>query len=331
VLFFLVQDSVQDEAMAAKKNSAQKKGKLPYLTRAAQHVIDERAKRTFLSALLPQWVLREMGTNDYGIDYQLEVFEAQQPRALRTAIQLKGTTQLKIVNGAVHFALDTRALATYLDTEVLPVFLVVGDVDAGVAYFVFLQRYALVALSGKKWREQGTVTIALQPEDRVDDTARFREALAEAHRYIPLLRPGAIGAALAAEQQRLQSIDPRFLAAITVTPDGQHVTLSPREPVEITLSISPELDPEKMRAFVTGQKVAFAPGELRFEGMPLWEHLNASASELQIGKEYSCAVTFSFTARENAQAKLVNVPATIVRGMVLRLVASSRTDCLHSK
>jgi len=301
--------------MTAPRNRASRRPKPSLLARVSQHEIDTRAQRVFEAALPPAWVARPLHEPDYGIDYQLEVFEAQQPVALRTAVQLKGTTHLVIVGEEIHFSLATRALATYVDAEVLPVFLVVVDVEANVAYFVFLQRYALEALKGTGWRDQESVTIALHRDDRVDETPRLRAALAEAHRYNATRRPAAIEGALAAEQERLQSIDRRFLATITADLHTQRVTLTPLEPVSFHLGLNENVSAEKVRAFVTGERVTLAPGELLVRGMPLWEHLTTRTSEVRVGIDFACTVSLSLQGRSGAHAELVNVPATFVRGL----------------
>ena len=205
------------------KPSRATKGKrkaLPYLTRPDEHVIDARAERMFRNALPDEWVLREMGRNDYGIDFQLEVFESYQPQALRTAVQLKGSTLVSPARGIVSFRLSTRALATYLDREHLPVFLVVVDANTGRPYYVLLQRYALERLRDVAWRDQRKVKIELREEDRVDDRARFVAALREAHRWNATRLPAAIPGSIAAEEQRLQSIDPRFRCRSSRAPAG---------------------------------------------------------------------------------------------------------------
>jgi hypothetical protein len=145
------------------------------------------------------WYLREMTGKDYGIDYQIEPFEACMATPLRTAVQLKGTRSPRYADGKPRFSISTRHLATYVDAEVLPVFLVLVDVDKNAAYYRFLQQYALTALRTLAWRDQESVTIEFDPDDRVTDSKRLRNALARAQAYMSGLRPGSIGAALAAQ------------------------------------------------------------------------------------------------------------------------------------
>ena len=290
-----------------------KRSAYPRLARVETDEIDELAQRALRAALPPSWYLREMTGKDYGIDYQIEPFEAHMVAPLRTAVQLKGARSARHVEGSPRYAISTRHLASYVDAEVLPVFLVLVDLARDAAYFCFLQEHALTRLKGVPWRDQKTVTIEFDPANVMSDTKRLRAAMRNAHAFMARLRPAAIEAAIQTERDRLESIDRRFAMTITAGADGRRVTLEPRESLSFTLGFQ-SVSAEQMRAFGAGQPVRFAPGEIVVSGMPLWESINTQGGTLWFAREEACQVTLVVRAAGAERVELANVPARIVRG-----------------
>ena len=290
------------------------RGMPKHVTRPDQHVIDEKGQRVFKNAIPPQWVCSEQ-SDDYGIDYQIEIFELSKPVASRTAVQLKSSREVERADGRIHFLISTRNLATYVDTEPLPVFLVVADVTEGVAYFACLQRYALEELAETNWREQDRVTISLDAVDRVDNTERFKTAILNAQTWNAIRRPAAIEGSLLAEESRLRSIDPRFRASITASTTGQRIKLDALEPVAFNMSV--DASREKRIALECGDRVLFEPGEVAFEGMPLWEAFKTGADgvQIQVGQEFPIAVTCSVIRKDGDRYDLPNLEGKVTRGI----------------
>jgi hypothetical protein len=136
------------------------------MKRPEEHEIDTAAERLFESVLPSSWVARRQEP-DYGIDYIVDVFTEGVATGIQFATQLKGSRSVRCRDGVVTFPLQTKHLAYYVDKVRLPVFLVRIDIAGGIAYWVFLQQYAMETLSGIKWRQQKSVTIRV-PTINVD-------------------------------------------------------------------------------------------------------------------------------------------------------------------
>jgi hypothetical protein len=290
------------------------RSRLPLMMRTDAHVVDERARRVFGNAIPPEWVTRATQSDDYGIDFQVEVFEAYQPLALRTAFQVKGASRVSADAGSIRFALNTRNLATYVDAEVLPVFLVVCDVERGAAYFVFLQKFALEELAGRNWRAQETVTISVPAANRLQDRVLLLRALRDAHAYMANLRPGSVIASLEAQRRRLESRDPRFRVSIAVIDQQHFVELRALEPVSLSMHLS-DVSPEKVFAFEVGETVDFAPGEIAIEGTPLFAELTGTGGQISVGQDVRCQASLEFIDGARSTAELLNLAATVRLGI----------------
>lgn len=74
-----------------------------YPQRHHSHVTDSKAKSMLRSAIPPEWMLRELSENDYGIDFQLEFTSpCNQVTGQIVGIQLKGTSTGNMSNQGSH-------------------------------------------------------------------------------------------------------------------------------------------------------------------------------------------------------------------------------------
>lgn len=207
------------------------------MQRSPQHEIDEAAQRAFQGALPSAWVARPQHP-DYGLDYVVEVAAAGQLTGQTFAVQLKGTRQLRLVNGAIRFALSSRHLAYYVDRCRQPVFLVVADVTTGRCYWLFLQQYALEAMAHRPWRDQQRVTLRIPEAQQIDDHAQLQAALDAAERYMRALQPAALPTAVHAEKRRLESLDPRFAVTVRTDGDQTHYRVDAKQTVKFNLHLT---------------------------------------------------------------------------------------------
>lgn len=137
------------------------------LKRPKQHKIDAAAKAILMNNVPKHWSLAEP-SEDYGIDYLVQVFDKETNEATKTTfiIQLKGTTNYKKDENYVRFSIHTDYLKYYYTKVAIPVFLVVVDIINEECCWLFIQKYINEELSIKKptWKSQKTNTLYIPIE-----------------------------------------------------------------------------------------------------------------------------------------------------------------------
>ncbi|MBA7621407.1 hypothetical protein ES703_28769 [subsurface metagenome] len=110
-----------------------------------QHSIGRLAGRCFEASLPAHWPTRKQSEDDYGIDYEVEVFKPEENLAESTGIifkaQIKGTKSIQVSsdNKVISHSLDIEN-GTYLLEEIkIPAIFVVCDVESGECYWTELQ------------------------------------------------------------------------------------------------------------------------------------------------------------------------------------------------
>ncbi|WP_298860431.1 DUF4365 domain-containing protein [uncultured Gimesia sp.] len=239
------------------------------MPRPESHRIDERAKRIFGSSLQDSWVPREQHP-DYRIDYTIEIFNGDDSTGLFWHAQLKGVknpSRLKTAN-AVSFSMEVDHLEYFIDKVVLPVFLVVVDTTKEEVWWVFLQHYINSKLKAN-WREQSSATIRLPLENSIHNSVKLQKAISDATQYMRELYPSSIAAALSAEKNRMESLDPRFEIDINATQEGTNYSLKPKEKeVCFKFHFKGENSVDKAKELIeSGGKVDFSDNEVEVEGM----------------------------------------------------------------
>ena len=87
------------------------------MKRPKQHKIDSRAQKIFLSNCPDNWSTSEL-SNDYGIDYFVQVFEdddAGESTKISFIIQLKGTENYNQTDNYVKFPMKVDTLKYYFN------------------------------------------------------------------------------------------------------------------------------------------------------------------------------------------------------------------------
>jgi hypothetical protein len=207
-------------------------------TRARQHEIDTEGQRLLRNALPSQWVLREQ-TQDYGIDFSLEPFDAttigSTPSGQLVAIQLKSSTT---VRGSESPRLRTSSLRYFADRCTIPVFLITADVSRSLVQYCFMQDYLL---TDQRWREQDTFTIQMPSDQHVGDHKSFRLAIASAHHFLRELRPGSIAAATKRRNADLTQLDNRLDYHISFDGKAEQIRMTPCEDIQFKMHfVSPD-------------------------------------------------------------------------------------------
>ncbi|MBU7008884.1 DUF4365 domain-containing protein [Phosphitispora fastidiosa] len=102
--------------------------------RTKTHEIDTIAQQVFCSSMPESWVIRKQEP-DYGIDFQVEVFENGQSTGVLFEVQLKGTTLPNYKNGYLLHRFKVSHLLDYIG-RVLPIIIVIVDAKMKRAFWV---------------------------------------------------------------------------------------------------------------------------------------------------------------------------------------------------
>ncbi len=300
-------------------------GSLPTVRTSLAHDIDRAAQPILLGELPSTWIRNEVaGGQDYGLDYLVETVESHAPSGVRFGIQLKGIKKPRITEGTIRFPFPTKNLGTYLLTELLPVFLVVGDVTAKRAYFLFLQRFADEHLVDEDWADQEDVTVRVPLENRVCGHEALRQAVHEARNYM-LAERSSPSMSLAHRRAAMERLDPRFIVRPTATEQGENYELSAKvEGVRFGMSFA-GLDPERRGLLRRGHVVPVAHGEITFRDLPIVEHFARQMVGFQIAANVDCTATVQIE-RDGVTADLVNLPTKVTMGIDEIRVAAAYTN-----
>ena len=156
------------------------------LPRQEAHEVDTRAQAIVRASLPREWVPREMGGADYGIDLAVELFDAGAATGSYLFLQLKGTTEDLPDGEAVRFSDFPVKTLKYAELFEVPLLLAYCPVRAepGRFRFIWLQEYIAVVLNhdNPAWRDQGTTTLLCPAENQMPtDEGRRRLEFAAGH------------------------------------------------------------------------------------------------------------------------------------------------------
>lgn len=143
------------------------------MKRPRQHEIDELARRQFESSLPSSWVCRPM-PDDYGVDYEVEVFDNGVSTGRAFKVQLKGKEAADVsADGQwVPIAMEAANLR-YLCAELeVPAIVVVADVTARVTYWgaPMLDRDLMGRLDDAGHTGQNQFTVRLPTSHRLPES-----------------------------------------------------------------------------------------------------------------------------------------------------------------
>ncbi|HDV6334047.1 TPA: DUF4365 domain-containing protein [Klebsiella michiganensis] len=112
-----------------------------YPQRHHSHVTDSIAKRMLRLFIPPEWILRELSENDYGIDFQLEFTSpGNQVTGQIVGIQLKGTSTGNMSNQGSHSVSVKRSTLRLWRSYEAPVLIVLVDTVSGMIYSKSIER-----------------------------------------------------------------------------------------------------------------------------------------------------------------------------------------------
>lgn len=129
--------------------------------RSRSHVLEEESRRAFTNYISPEWVI-ETPQYDYGIDFQIRIFEDENMTPFLFYVQIKASDDVNYSEGRVVYSFKTARLLEYMD-ENIPVMLVVYNSEDKQMYYDWVHKIYKNQNSSarRKWQLQKTVTIPL--------------------------------------------------------------------------------------------------------------------------------------------------------------------------
>lgn len=237
--------------------------------------IEVRALRVFEHELPDTCVENEESQDKQHLDYTLHLREEGRPSGIQFAVQVKGVSRPK-GSRRISKSFQRAHLEYWIERSRLPVFIVLVDVTKEQSYFIFAHDWA--RSFGDKWKDQASTTIHIPRANRVSDHPRFIQAIRDADLA---MQRSAGRRAIAAYRER----DARFEYDLVHLASGEeHLTIRAREPVEVHVTATGDAAAARLwEMFRTGQPQEFQPGELHFDGGPLFEHMQREAGDQAIG------------------------------------------------
>lgn len=113
------------------------------MKRSETHKTDSRAKKIFESFCPDNWSIQKPD-EDYGIDYYVRVFEAdenEEATDIFFGIQLKGTKEFKKDNDFIKYNMEVKYLQFYYSKVNYPIFLVLININTEEICWLFIQKY----------------------------------------------------------------------------------------------------------------------------------------------------------------------------------------------
>ncbi len=298
------------------------------MTRPESREIDEAAIRIFKASTTLDWEIRPQDP-DYRIDYTVELYERQEPTGLFFNVQLKGTKSPKCVDGGkyVSFPMQVAHLTYYENKVPQPVFLVLVDVERETVRWLFLQRYTLQTVQGKKWRQQKTLSVRIPVDNILDKTESEKREIESAVEFMQDLHPGSPEAAVKAKQSRLEALDHRVNVRVTATSEETAIQLDPKEAINFTISAKGESGVKRLAAAIeSGKKIDFEPGELSIAGSPLFEEHGNELSAVHIERKHPATLRLIASIGSSNENRSLDLPGEIVGGSKSAELRTSLVD-----
>jgi Domain of unknown function (DUF4365) len=148
--------------------------------RSSSHVLESESEKAFLNAIPNEWVV-EKPSSDYGIDFEIEIYDASRTTGVTIAVQLKAHSSINLQRDIISQKLSVSTI-NYLMLREFSLLVVYSQASKTLRYTI-LQFYVEDVLSNKKphWIEQKYTTIHIPRDNVLDKKAiiRLHSALIE--------------------------------------------------------------------------------------------------------------------------------------------------------
>jgi hypothetical protein len=145
------------------------------MKRTKQHEIDAEARRIFSFVVPRQHVIREQPGDDYGVDYEIELFKNGETTGFIFKLQLKGMEDAKYINSNKQLSFNNFEIdkAEYLIEQIeIPSVIVLVDNIQKKIFWTSVQSNTqlLEAYSVAKEGKQNSLTIHFNTQNSLPDT-----------------------------------------------------------------------------------------------------------------------------------------------------------------
>jgi len=142
------------------------------MKRPEQHITDTAAKKIFESTIPNKWVHRSQ-ESDYGIDYEIEMFENNLSTGIIFKIQLKGTKTIDFIDheNKISFSFNIDNIHYYLNEINIPMFIVIVDIENKNVYWhnPLLDETLKTNFNNAKIKSHEHLTVHINPKHKLPD------------------------------------------------------------------------------------------------------------------------------------------------------------------
>jgi hypothetical protein len=280
------------------------------MKRPRAHEINDVARGWFNVRLPREWARNEQ-FSDHGIDFSVELAKTQDLSGITFLVQLKGKEEATLKrDGTFAVPIERKNAKYYVEKVRQPVFLVLVDLEAETAYWLFIQEYLENLGKTKNWQSKSSVVICVPKANVLANTAQLEAAVMAAHRY---MAPKIVRF----REKSLQALDSRFEVQVRQSSTLEEVFVRPLVPVKFKLFVSNDQTiRRKVERFVEeGLPAEFLPGEVRLEGSLLLEELFKKGVIIQPGHSVEGAIILSaLSANGDRLSEPLIVPARVTAG-----------------
>ena len=233
------------------------------------HKIDEKSSNYFEAVFQGDHWTHHEESNDYGIDYRVDLMVDEDPSGIYFFAQLKGQDKSKCsADGSyISYSLKIERLKQYCEMDA-PVYLVVVDLSTKQGYWAYLQRYASEKLDPTwKTKTSGTVTIRVPTSNLISDTERMIAELRQNRRYQSLY---TINRTI----EEYKAMDSRCDIEVSASGKTSTILIKPTTGFKFEYSLDRKaIGEEEFDKFLRGQPITVVPGSIQATGSPLIEHI----------------------------------------------------------
>lgn len=131
----------------------------------------------YLEETLKEWALNRL-SEDYGIDYDIQIFEKEEGTELNFGAQIKSTEKSNVDTEHYKFCLDTEHI-DYFFKQNRPILLIVYDIPSKNAFWIVIQDYVWDVLNKENpnWLNRGSSIIKLPLRNVLTDKEAIKRAV----------------------------------------------------------------------------------------------------------------------------------------------------------
>ena len=131
----------------------------------------------YVEDTLKEWALNRL-SEDYGIDYDIQIFENGEGTELNFGAQIKSTETSNVDREHYKYSLDREHIDCFFKQK-RPILLIVYDIPSRNAFWVVMQDYVWDVLNKEnpKWLNQGSSTIKLPLRNVLTDKEAIKRAV----------------------------------------------------------------------------------------------------------------------------------------------------------